>query len=137
MNENFLNQNPMKEIDEINATKFFDQIFDNGDFSDRNFIGVSGTFTSIGSIYLNQIKYNEDEIDKVDISYESIHNLYENLKLQSIPQIINSYPSLDPKRAVTIVSGLFLVLNLLKKYEINQLKVSKSDILEGLILKYF
>ena len=88
-------------------------------------------------MYLNQTKYNEDEIDKIDISYESIHNLYENLKLQSIPQIINSYPSLDPKRAVTIVSGLFLVLNLLKKYEINQLKVSKSDILEGLILKYF
>ena len=137
MNENFLNQNPMTEIDEINATTFFDQIFDNGDFSNRNFIGVSGTFTSIGSMYLNQTKYNEDEIDKIDISYESIHNLYENLKLQSIPQIINSYPSLDPKRAVTIVSGLFLVLNLLKKYEINQLKVSKSDILEGLILKYF
>jgi exopolyphosphatase/pppGpp-phosphohydrolase len=127
----------MTEIDEINATTFFDQIFDNGDFSNRNFIGVSGTFTSIGSMYLNQTKYNESEIDKIDISYESIHNLYENLKLQSIPQIINSYPSLDPKRAVTIVSGLFLVLNLLKKYEINQLKVSKSDILEGLILKYF
>ena len=137
MNENFLNQNPITEIDEINATTFFDQIFDNGDFSNRNFIGVSGTFTSIGSMYLNQTKYNESEIDKIDISYESIHNLYENLKLQSIPQIINSYPSLDPKRAATITSGLFLVINLLKKYEINQLKVSKSDILEGLILKYF
>ena len=137
MNENFLNQNPISLVDEDNAIQFFDEIFYASDFSDRNFTGVSGTFTSIGSMHLNQTKYNEDEIDRIDISYESIHNLYENLKLQSIPQIINSYPSLDPKRAVTIVSGLFLVLNLLKKYEINQLKVSKSDILEGLILKYF
>jgi len=137
MNENFLNQNPISLVDEDNAIQFFDEIFYASDFSDRNFIGVSGTFTSIGSMYLNQTKYNEDEIDRIDISYESIHNLYENLKLQTIPQIINSYPSLDPKRAATITSGLFLVINLLKKYEINQLKVSKSDILEGLILKYF
>ena len=49
------------------------------------------------------------------ISYESINRLYENLKLLTIPQIINSYPSLDPKRAATITSGLFLVINLLKK----------------------
>ena len=137
MNENFLNQNPISELDEENATKFFDQIFSDGDFSNRNFIGVSGTFTSIGSMYLKQKNYNEDEIDKTNISYESINYLYKNLKFQTIPQIINSYPSLDPKRAVTITSGLLLVINLLKKYEINQLKVSKSDILEGLTLKYF
>ena len=137
MNENFLNQNPISEFDEENAIKFFDQIFSDGDFSNRNFIGVSGTFTSIGSMYLKQKNYNEDEIDRTNISYESINHLYKNLKFQTIPQIINSYPSLDPKRAVTITSGLLLVINLLKKYEINQLKVSKSDILEGLILKYF
>jgi len=137
MNENFLNQNPISAVHEDNAIQFFDKIFYASDFSDRNFIGVSGTFTSVGSMYLNQTKYNEDEIDKIDISFESINRLYENLKLLSIPQIINSYPSLDPKRAETITSGLFLVINLLKKYEINQLKVSKSDILEGLILKYF
>ena len=137
MNENFLNQNPISEFDEENAIRFINKIFSVGDFSNRNFIGVSGTFTSVGSMHLNQTKYNEYEIDKIDISYESINRLYENLKLLSIPQIINSYPSLDPKRAVTITSGLLLVINLLKKYEINQLKVSKSDILEGLILKYF
>ena len=137
MNENFLNQNPISELDEENAIKFFDQIFSGGDFMNRNFIGVSGTFTSIVSMYLRQKNYNEDEFDKTNVSYESINHLYKNLKIQTIPQIINSYPSLDPKRAVTITSGLLLVINLLKKYEINQLKVSKSDILEGLILKYF
>ena len=137
MNENFLKQNPISKFHEENAIKFFDQIFSDGDFSNRNFIGVSGTFTTIGSMYLKQKNYNEDEIDRTIISYESINHLYKNLKFQTIPQIINSYPSLDPKRAVTITSGLLLVINLLKKYEINQLKVSKSDILEGLILKYF
>ena len=73
MNENFLNQNPISLVDEDNAIQFFDEIFYASDFSDRNFIGVSGTFTSIGSMYLNQSKYSEDEIDKIDISLE-----YEN-----------------------------------------------------------
>ena len=94
-------------------------------------------FTSLGSIYLNQKIYDENEIDKVIISDDSVENIYENLKTLSVPKIISTYPSLDPKRAVTITSGLFLVKNLLKKYKITQLKVSKSDILEGLILKYF
>ena len=67
MNENFLNQNPISAVHEDNAIQFFDKIFYASDFSDRNFIGVSGTFTSVGSMYLNQTKYNEDEIDKTDI----------------------------------------------------------------------
>ena len=137
MSENFFNENPIKESNEKNALNFFNEIFKEKDFSTRELIGVSGTFTSLGSIYLNQKIYDENEIDKVIISDDSVLNIYENLKILSIPQIISKFPSLDPKRAATITSGLFLVKNLLKKYKITQLKVSKSDILEGLIVKYF
>ena len=83
MNENFLNQNPISVVHEDNAIQFFDKIFYASDFSDRNFIGVSGTFTSIASMYLKQKNYNEDEIDKTNISYESINHLYKNLKIQT------------------------------------------------------
>ena len=137
MSENFFNENPINESNEKNALNFFNEIFKEKDFSLRELIGVSGTFTSLGSIFLNQKKYDENEIDKVIISDDSVVNIYENVKTLSVPQIINKYPNLDPKRAVTITSGLFLIKNLLKKYKITQLKVSKSDILEGLILKYF
>ena len=137
MSENYFNENPINTNNEETATNFFNDIFHDKDYAHRQLIGVSGTFTSLGSIYLNQKIYDENEIDKVIISYDSVENIYENLKTLSVPQIISTYPSLDPKRAVTITSGLFLVKNLLKKYKITQLKVSKSDILEGLILKYF
>ena len=137
MSENFFKENPINESNEKNAINFFNEIFKEKDFSSRELIGVSGTFTSLGSIFLNQKKYDENKIDKVIISDDSVVNIYENVKTLSIPQIINKYPNLDPKRAVTITSGLFLIKNLLKKYKITQLKVSKSDILEGLILKYF
>ena len=137
MSENYFNENPINIDREETATNFFNDIFYDKDYGHRQLIGVSGTFTSLGSIYLNQKIYDENEIDKVIISYDSVENIYENIKTLSVPQIISTYPSLDPKRAVTITSGLFLVKNLLKKYKITQLKVSKSDILEGLILKYF
>ena len=137
MSENYFNENPINTNKEETATNFFNDIFHDKDYAHRQLIGVSGTFTSLGSIYLNQKIYDENEIDKVIISDDSVENIYENLKTLSLSQIISRYPSLDPKRAVTITSGLFLVKNLLKKYKITQLKVSKSDILEGLILKYF
>ena len=137
MSENYFNENPINIDKEETATNYFNDIFHDKDYAHRQLIGVSGTFTSLGSIYLNQKIYDENEIDKVIISYDSVENIYENLKTLSVPKIISTYPSLDPKRAVTITSGLFLVKNLLKKYKITQLKVSKSDILEGLILKYF
>ena len=137
LSENYLQDNPVKENEENRAIEYFNQIFDDLDFHERELIGVSGTFTSLGSIFLNQRNYDENEIDKITITQNSVDNIYRKLRSLSVPQIMNNYPNLDPKRAVTITSGIFLVANLLKKYKIKQLKVSKSDILEGLILKYF
>ena len=137
LSENYLQDNPVKENEESRAIEYFNQIFDDVDFDERELIGVSGTFTSLGSIFLNQRNYDENEIDKITITQNSVDNIYRKLKSLSVPQIMSNYPNLDPKRAVTITSGIFLIANLLKKYKIKQLKVSKSDILEGLILKYF
>jgi len=137
LSENYLQDNPVKENEESRAIEYFNQIFDDLDFDERELIGVSGTFTSLGSIFLNQRNYDENEIDKITITQNSVDNIYRKLRSLSAPQIMSNYPNLDPKRAVTITSGIFLVANLLKKYKIKQLKVSKSDILEGLILKYF
>ena len=137
LSENYLQDNPVKENEESRAIEYFNQIFDDLDFHERELIGVSGTFTSLGSIFLNQRNYDENEIDKITITQNSVDNIYRKLRSLSAPQIMSNYPNLDPKRAVTITSGIFLVANLLKKYKIKQLKVSKSDILEGLILKYF
>ena len=112
MSENYFTENPISIDKERNATNYFNDIFHDKDYGHRQLIGVSGTFTSLGSIYLNQKKYDENEIDKVIISYDSVKNIYEDLKTLSVPKIISEYPSLDPKRAVTITSGLFLVINL-------------------------
>jgi len=138
LNESFLKQNPTTPNEETLAIEF---INNNLDFfehsSNRRLIGVSGTFTSIASIFLEQKKYDDEEIHLKTIDYAWIESFYNKLKSMTVSQIIGKNGSLDPKRGKTLTSGALLVYSLMKKFEINELKVSKSDILEGLILKNY
>jgi len=138
LNESFLKQDPITSNEEKLAVEFINsniEIFE--DFSNRSLVGVAGTFTSIASIFLDQNKYNEDEIHLKNIDYGWIDSFYNNLKLMTVSQIIGKHNSLDPKRGKTLTSGALLIHSLMKKFKINELKVSKSDILEGLILKNY
>ena len=51
MSENYFNENPINIDREETATNFFNDIFHDKDYAHRQLIGVSGTFTSLGSIY--------------------------------------------------------------------------------------
>jgi len=107
------------------------------DTKNISMIGVSGTFTSIASIYLGQKIYNEEEIHLTTLNNSWIQDLSSQLNQMTEAQIISSYPSLDPKRAKTLSTGVLIVCNIMKKFKFQELKVSKSDILEGLILKNY
>ncbi len=136
LNEIFLNQNPITSNSEELAIKFINNNFKSAEkFSNRELIGVAGTCTSIASIFLNQKKYNEDEIHLQKIDFDWLESFYNKIKFMTVAQIIGNFSSLDPKRGITLTAGALLLFSLMKKFEINELKVSKSDILEGLILK--
>ena len=115
MSENYFNENPISIDKERNATNYFNDIFHDKDYGHRQLIGVSGTFTSLGSIYLNQKKYDENEIDKVIISSDSVKNIYEDLKTLSVPKIISEYPSLDPKKSSNNNFGIISSNKFVKK----------------------
>ena len=51
MSENYFTENPISIDKEKNATNYFNDIFHDKDYAHRQLIGVSGTFTSLGSIY--------------------------------------------------------------------------------------
>ena len=75
LNESFLKQNPITPNEEKLAVDFINsnlEIFE--DFSNRSFVGVAGTFTSVASIFLEQKKYNEDGIHlkNIDYGYERV-----------------------------------------------------------------
>ena len=132
------NINPMGEADRNEGDNLIRQSLDlEIDTKNISMIGVSGTFTSIASIYLGQKIYNEEEIHLTTLNNSWIQDLSSQLNQMTEAQIISSYPSLDPKRAKTLSTGVLIVCNIMKKFKFQELKVSKSDILEGLILKNY
>lgn len=100
-------------------------------------IGVSGTATSLGSIYLEQDRFNEDQIHNIEISQLELTNIKNIVQKLSEPEIITKFNGVDPKRAKTITSGIVILENIMKRYENSSIIISKNDILEGLILKKY
>ncbi len=138
LSENFLTQNPLTSNSEELAIEFINDSFNTHEnFSNRKLIGVAGTCTSIASIFLNQQKYNEEEIHLQKIDFDWVESFYNKIKYMTTAQVIANFRSLDPKRGATLTAGALLLSSLMKKFKINELKVSKSDILEGLILKNY
>jgi exopolyphosphatase/guanosine-5'-triphosphate,3'-diphosphate pyrophosphatase len=100
-------------------------------------IGVSGTATSLGAIYLEQDRFNEDPIHNIEISQLELTNIKNIVQKLSEPEIITKFNGIDPKRAKTITSGIVILENIMKRYENSSIIISKNDILEGLILKKY
>ena len=100
-------------------------------------IGVSGTATSLGSIYLEQDRFNEDPIHNIEIRQLELTNIKNIVQKLSEPEIIIKFNGVDPKRAKTITSGIVILENIMKRYENSSIIISTNDILDGLILKKY
>ena len=103
----------------------------------KNVIGVSGTSLSLASIFLNQQKFNEEELHEIEIDIENVQEINNRLSKMTEAEIITKFSGIDPKRAATITSGVFLLEQILIRYANSPIIISKNDILEGLILKKY
>ena len=138
LSELFFNKLPPSEEKVLSAVKHIEKnLFQTNIFNGRILIGVAGTFTSLASIFLEQNQFNEQEIHLTELKNMDIFDIYEELIKLNEPQIITKYKGLDPKRAKTIQAGILLAKEIISKYNVNSIKVSNSDILEGLILKKY
>jgi exopolyphosphatase / guanosine-5'-triphosphate,3'-diphosphate pyrophosphatase len=104
---------------------------------DFTLIGSGGTVTSLAAIKMNLDKKDvtpdaingslltQDEIDEI---FKNIYQLPLNKRLR--------IKSIDEGRAKVIPAGSLAVMSIMEFFKANNLTVSYSDILEGLILSY-
>jgi len=138
LSELFFNELPPPENSVLLAQEYIeDNLFESNIFDRRMLVGVAGTFTSLASIFLEQTQFNEKEIHLTELKNEDVFKINNKLLKLNEPQIITKYKGLDPKRAKTIQAGILLAKEIISKYNVNSIKVSNSDILEGLILKKY
>ena len=103
----------------------------------KNVIGVSGTALSLASIFLDQQNFNEEELHEIKIDIENVQEINKRILKMTEAEIITKFRGIDPKRASTITSGIFLLEIILSHYSNSPIIISKNDILEGLILKKY
>ena len=103
----------------------------------KNVIGVSGTALSLASIFLDQKNFNEDELHEIKIDIDNVQEINKRILKMSEAEIMTKFRGIDPKRASTITSGIFLLEIILSHYSNSPIIISKNDILEGLILKKY
>ena len=138
LSELFFNEIPPSEEKVFLAQNYIENnLLDSSIFDGRLLVGVAGTFTSLASIFLEQDNFNEEEINLTDLKKEDVFAINKKLLHLNEPQIITNYKGIDPKRAKTIQAGILLAKEIISKYNVISIKVSNSDILEGLILKKY
>ena len=103
----------------------------------KNVIGVSGTALSLASIFLDQKNFNEEELHEIKIDIDNVQEINKRILKMSEAEIMTKFRGIDPKRASTITSGIFLLEIILSHYSNSPIIISKNDILEGLILKKY
>jgi len=103
----------------------------------KNVIGVSGTALSLASIFLDQQNFNEEELHEIKIDTDNVQQINKRILKMTEAEIITKFRGIDPKRASTITSGIFLLEIILSNYSNSPIIISKNDILEGLILKKY
>ena len=103
----------------------------------KNVIGVSGTALSLASIFLDQKKFNEEELHEIKIDIDNIQEINKRILKMTEAEIITKFKGIDPKRASTVTSGIFLLEIIIGYYSNSPIIISKNDILEGLILKKY
>ncbi len=138
LSELFFDKIPPPEKSVLLAKEYIDNnLLESNLFHGKLLVGVAGTFTSLASIFLEQTQFNEKEIHLTELKNEDVFKISNELLHLNEPQIITKYKGLDPKRAKTIQAGILLAKEIISKYNVNSIKVSNSDILEGLILKKY
>ena len=138
LSELFFDKLPPPEKSVLLAREYIEShLLELNAFDGRLLVGVAGTFTSLASIFLKQTQFNEKEIHLTELKNEDVFKISNDLLHLNEPQIITKYKGLDPKRAKTIQAGILLAKEIISKYNVNSIKVSNSDILEGLILKKY
>ena len=103
----------------------------------KNVIGVSGTALSLASIFLDQQFFDEEKLHEVQIDLQNVGDINSRLLNLNEAEIITKFKGVDPKRAATITSGIFLLEIILNHYSNSPIIISKYDILEGLILRKY
>jgi exopolyphosphatase / guanosine-5'-triphosphate,3'-diphosphate pyrophosphatase len=98
----------------------------------KTVIGLAGTISTIGAVELGMAEYDRDRIHHFVLTRTAIEDVFRTLATERLADRIHN-PGLEEARADVIVGGLCVLVAFVRTLGIDEMLVSESDILDGLV----
>ncbi len=96
-------------------------------------VGVAGTITTLAALDLGLEQYDRDRVDGHVLTRDGARAQLERLAALPLEER-RQVPALDPQRAPVIVAGAAILVAILDAYELDGIRASERDILDGAAL---
>jgi exopolyphosphatase/guanosine-5'-triphosphate,3'-diphosphate pyrophosphatase len=98
----------------------------------KTVIGLAGTISSVGAVEIGMAEYDRELIHHFHLTRPAIEDVFRTLATERLADRIHN-PGLEEARADVIVGGLCVLIAFVRTLGIDELLVSESDILDGLV----
>jgi exopolyphosphatase/guanosine-5'-triphosphate,3'-diphosphate pyrophosphatase len=98
----------------------------------RTVIGLAGTITTIAAVEIGLAEYDRDQIHHFHLTRAAIEDVFRTLATERLTDRKHN-PGLEEARADVIVGGLCVLVAFVRALGIDEVLVSESDILDGLV----
>ena len=138
LTERFLHSDPptQKELDDAAAAVralLAERVPNEVRAGTRSAIGVAGTITSIGALAIGMDEYDRERVHGFELSAAALDEQLRRLANVPLAERRKLRP-LDPERAPVIVAGALIAREVLAYFDLDALKISERDILDGAAL---
>jgi exopolyphosphatase/guanosine-5'-triphosphate,3'-diphosphate pyrophosphatase len=98
-------------------------------------IGVAGTVTTLAAIDLGLEKYDPSRVSGHFLSLNTIERISKLLNTCSISQMEKDFPQVQPGRSDIIVAGILILIESLRRFDVEGITVSDRGLRYGMALQ--
>ena len=138
LTEMFVSHDPVEDSEIEQMTAYIEnQIIarESLDLRGLQLVGTGGTIKTLGTLFYQKDHTKEKTINGKVIKKYEIELLFSMLKLLNIDSK-KKLIGLNPKRADVITSGIRILLSVMNKFSLEEIKISSQGVLEGFIAQY-
>ncbi len=100
----------------------------------RRVVGVAGTISTVASVELGLAVYDRERIHHFVLTRAAAEDVFRTLATESKADRAHN-PGLEPGRVDVIVGGCCVLVAVMRYFDVAELLVSESDLLDGLALE--
>ena len=99
----------------------------------QRLVGLAGTVSTAAAVEIGLLEYDRSQVHHFVLTREAIEDVYRTLVTEAREDRRHN-PGLEEGRLDTIVGGMCILTRIVRYFDADEVLVSESDILDGLVL---